>query len=183
MMNGIFNSGFGNLSQLSTHNYNPTGGIEHRFSSLPSYHIQQQRPSFGIQELLGLNSCRHNGPSSDLIDTQQGVYSGSTPLSGTYSNRPGLGHNGPSMGLSHRGLNGHTPNFFLDQYTFGQASSAGQNNGATTFCPWRLEPLTNQPNVHQSLVPGAAPRISGTNSRHEEEYNFGFKHNIVDDGE
>lgn len=155
------------MSPFPNHNYG-AGNTAHHFGQMYS----QQRSSFAIQELLGLNSCRQNGSSPDLMDSS-GVVPGSLP--GMY-HLPNLGTSNASMPGSHRvpGVDAQPPSFLREQP---MATAAGGGS----FCPWRFDPLTSQPHVPQGMAP-AAPRFSGV-GRHGDDLNFGFKHNIADDGE
>ncbi|XP_070181167.1 visual system homeobox 2-like [Littorina saxatilis] len=167
MMNGLLNSA-GQMSSFPNHNYSGAGNTpHHHFGQMYS----QQRSSFAIQELLGLNSCRQNGASPDLMDTN-GVVSGSLP--GMY-HLPSLGPSNTGMPGGHRvpGMDGQAPSFLREQPMGGGA-------GGGPFCPWRFDPLTSQsPHMPQGMSP-AAPRFPGI-SRHGDDLNFGFKHNIADD--
>lgn len=160
-MNGLLSSATaGQMSPFQNHHYNASN---HHFSQMYS----QQRSSFAIQELLGLNSCRQNGASPEIMDTNSVVPSS---LSGMY-HLPGLSTGNASMSSHRVGVDGQTSSFLREQ----------QNGatGGTTFCPWRFD-LASQPPVPQTISP-AAPRFHGV-TRPGEDVNFGYKHNIADEG-
>lgn len=110
---------------------------------------QNQRSSFAIQELLGLGNtaCRQN-MSPDLMDSQAGMSSGNLmylprdlPMYNHCNfNTPPQIHQEP-MGQSYVNVNVNV------------RESHHQPNTGSTFCPWRVETLTqttvhNQPHVH-----------------------------------
>ncbi|KAK7483524.1 hypothetical protein BaRGS_00025198 [Batillaria attramentaria] len=164
MMNGLLSTAAaGQMSAFPNHHYGT--GNPHHFSQMYS----QQRSSFAIQELLGLNSCRQNGASPEIMDTNSVVPSS---LPGMY-HLPSLANSNPPMSSAHRvGVDGQASSFLREQ--------PSGTPGGSSFCPWRFD-LASQPPVPQSMAP-AAPRFPGV-SRHGEDLNFGYKHNIADEGQ
>jgi len=140
-----------NAQQMSSfQNTYSNGG---HFSSM---YPQNQRPSFAIQELLGLGntSCRQN-MSPDLMETQGGMASGNLmyfsrdlPMYNhcNFNTTPQLHHNHQEpMGQSYVNVN------VRDSVT-----SQHQSNAGSTFCPWRVEPLgqttvNNQQHLHHMM--------------------------------
>ena len=125
MMNGILNSG---PSQMPTfQNHYSTGG---HFSPMYS----QQRPSFAIQEILGLNpSCRQNS-SPDMMDHSSMAPSG---LAGMYFSSLNTSSSMPT----------DNSQFFREQQ---------QQPTPSTFCPWRFDLSQGPPtsNIPSTRFPG-----------------------------
>ncbi|XP_067681837.1 visual system homeobox 2-like [Haliotis asinina] len=128
MMNGLLNSG---PAQMPTfQNHYSTGG---HFSPMYS----QQRPSFAIQEILGLNpSCRQNS-SPDLVDHTS---MGPSGLAGMYFSSLNSSTSMPT--------DNSTAQFFREQ----------QQPATSTFCPWRFDLSQGPPppNITSSRFPGVS---------------------------
>ncbi|OWF53405.1 visual system homeobox 2-like [Mizuhopecten yessoensis] len=165
-MNTIINSANTIINSASP----PMLGFQSQYSS--GGHFQQmyntqpvQRPSFAIQEILGLptQSCRQN-QSPDLLDPQGMSPSNIMYISGLNS---GLnsGHNSGSCG----GEMPQQQNYYRDQTMMPQTSCAN-------FNPWRMDTSYNQyqPNVIQT-----SPDLPGP--RYGDNPGYGLKAPCLDD--
>ncbi|XP_076464741.1 visual system homeobox 2-like [Babylonia areolata] len=174
MMNGLLSTAPGQMPHFPNHHPHYSAGgnpSHHHFGQM----YTPQRSSFAIQELLGLNSCRQNGSSPELMDSN-GVVAGS--LSGMYP-FPTLGGTNASAAMGAGGPHGHgQPSSFLRAE---QQLTAAGGPGGGPFCPWRFDALTSQPHtVSQGMGP-AAPRFSGVSRHTGDDLNFGYKHSVADE--
>ncbi|KAK6998868.1 forkhead box protein B2, partial [Biomphalaria glabrata] len=177
-MNGLLQMGSGpaqmppGFSHPHHGHYNSNAHHHHHHHTHP--HLgqlyQQQRPSFAIQEILGLGCRQPTSPSpvgdGGLMDPSAGISAVQNSLGGMYfpgqhmpqglQNEPqnqGYHQSGPQHGGSHP-----------------HAAATGP------LYPWRFD-LTST--TTPQTLPG--PRFPGV-GRHAEELNFGYKHNIADEG-
>ncbi|KAK0056006.1 visual system homeobox 2 [Biomphalaria pfeifferi] len=176
-MNGLLQMGSGpaqmppGFSHPHHGHYNSNAHHHHHHHTHP--HLgqlyQQQRPSFAIQEILGLGCRQPTSPSpvgdGGLMDPSAGISAVQNSLGGMYfpgqhmpqglQNDPqnqGYHQSGPQHGGSHP-----------------HAAATGP------LYPWRFD-LTST--TTPQTLPG--PRFPGV-GRHSEELNFGYKHNIADE--
>ncbi|PVD26305.1 hypothetical protein C0Q70_13976 [Pomacea canaliculata] len=172
-MNGLLSTAAaGQMSPFPNHHYSPGNHHHHHHHHHFSQMYSQQRSSFAIQELLGLNSCRQSGASPDIMDSNPVVPPPpSSSLSGMYHLSGLTGSGNTAMSSHHRvAMDNQTTSFLREQ-----------SNGATggsTFCPWRFD-LASQASVSQTMAP-SGPRFPAVN-RHGDDLNFGYKHNIADE--
>ncbi|XP_055956946.1 visual system homeobox 2-like [Patella vulgata] len=143
-MNGLLSS----ATQQMTSFQNQFSGAGH-FGQM----YTQQRPSFAIQEILGLNtSCRQN-PSPEVVD-----HSPMPP-----SSFPGVYFPGFNAGGLPSDPSGTT--FLREQ----------QPTNPSPFCPWRFDLSQSAPqNIPQSRFPCHVTRPT-------EDVNFNFKHNNLEE--
>lgn len=159
--NTIINSASPPMVSFPPPQYNSGG---HCFQ--PMYNTQPavQRPSFAIQEILGLAapSCRQN-PSPDLLDPQ-----GMSPSNVMYVSGLNSGLNSGSCGVD-QPL--QQQNYYRDQSVVPQTSCVG-------FNPWRVDaPYTQyQPNHIQN-----GPNIHGI-PRYGDNPGYGMKAPYLEDG-
>lgn len=130
---------------------------------------QQQRPSFAIQEILGLG-CRQ--PTSPPAGGDAGLVDHSGGLSVVQNSLSGMYFSGPSVSQC---LQSESQNQSY-QTSSHHATSHQHSSGPGSLYPWRFD-LTSS-STPQTLP---APRFPGV-GRHAEELNFGYKHNIADEG-
>ncbi|WAR19420.1 hypothetical protein MAR_001258 [Mya arenaria] len=157
-MGGLINT---NAQQMSGFQ-NPYSGSGHFSQMYPS----SQRPSFAIQELLGLSNptCRQN-VSPDILESQAAMSSGNfmyfsrdlpmyNPCAGNYnpSTAPAPVHQEP-MGQAYVNVSNVRDSL---------PPPSHQSNSTSPFCPWRVpESLTQttMPNQHMHVMP---PMMSRT---------------------
>ncbi|CAL1527509.1 unnamed protein product [Lymnaea stagnalis] len=179
-MNGLLqmSSGPGQMPPAFGHPHHPhyNGGNHHHHHHHhhPHAHLgqlyQQQRPSFAIQEILGLG-CRQ--PTSPSPVGDGGLMDPSTGLSAVQNSLGGMYFSGQSV---QQGLQNDPQN---QGYQTGHQHGGPHTHSTApgSLYPWRFD-LT--PTSTPQTLP--APRFPGV-GRHGEELNFGYKHNIADEGE
>ena len=143
-MNGLLATSSSQMSQFQNH-YSSGGPFGQMYS--------QQRPSFAIQEILGLNSCRQNS-SPDIMDHSSMAPSG---LTGMYF---------PGLNTNPMGPDPSTATFLREQ----------QQQPTSTFCPWRFD--LSQAAAPQSIT---ASRFSGARPN-VDDFNFPYKPNTPEEG-
>lgn len=131
---------------------------------------QNQRPSFAIQELLGLgnSTCRQN-TSPDHLESQSISPGNFMYISREFPSMYSHGHNNYSTSGVHQDLN-------MNQSYINTREPTPQHqpNPASPFCPWRFDSLSqpspqNQP-LGQPVTPGMMPT-----SRHTENVSYNYK--------
>ena len=165
--------------------YNTTNPAHHH--PHPHHHshfgqlYQQQRPSFAIQEILGLGCRQHTSPSP--VGADPGLMDSPGALPGTANHLGGAlsGMGGNSIGgmpYFHGSHNGqHESSQPQGSYTPGHPHHAHPNTASSGgLYPWRfdLTPTSSPQSLPTTRFPGVV--------RHWEESGFGYKHNIADDG-
>ncbi|XP_012942674.1 visual system homeobox 2 [Aplysia californica] len=183
MMNGLLQMGSGPAQMPAAFNhphhphYNSSNHPHHHHPHHPHFGqlYQQQRPSFAIQEILGLGCRQHTSPSPVGGDSS-GIMDPSGALSGVPNSLSGMyfhgGHSG-TQGLQPDPSQPQTgyPTGHTHPHPHGHPNPAGSGG----LYPWRFDLTpTSSP---QSLPP---PRFPGV-GRHGEELSFGYKHNIADE--
>ncbi|XP_059161139.1 visual system homeobox 2-like [Physella acuta] len=166
-MNGLLQmgSGHGQMAPGFTHpHHHHYNSGNHHHHHHPHAHLgqlyQQQRPSFAIQEILGLG-CRQ--PTSPSPVGDPGLMD--PGLSAVQNSLGGMYFPGQTQGLQNEPQNqGYQPSH---QHGATHSSAPG------SLYPWRFD-LT--PTSTPQTLP--APRFPGVS---REELNFGYKHNIADE--
>ncbi|KAH9507226.1 hypothetical protein Btru_056656 [Bulinus truncatus] len=135
---------------------------------------QQQRPSFAIQEILGLGCRQPTSPSpvgdGGLMDpTSAGISAVQNSLGGMY-----FAGQHVSQALQNEPQNQGYQTGPPPQHG-GGGPHAHASAGSGPLYPWRFD-LT--PSTTPQTLP--TPRFPGV-GRHGEELNFGYKHNIADE--
>jgi len=118
-MNSLLNTSSQQMVGFQSH-YNTNGHFQQMYNSQPV-----QRPSFGIQEILGLtaSSCRQQNINPDMMDLQ------------------GMGQTMYIPGLNSGTLTGAV-NTELQQQNYFREQSVPQTTTNSSFSPWRVESLS-----------------------------------------
>lgn len=156
-MGGLLHANPGQMSGFQNH-YGNGGNFN------PMY-PQNQRPSFAIQELLGLGNtaCRQNTSSEFLESTGNLMYiSRDFPMYGAGS------YSGP-----HLPQDSINPNYV----NIREPTPQLHTSTPSPFCPWRFDPLTQTTVTNQSHV----QPMTSVMPRHTDNITYNYKMSPVHD--
>lgn len=178
-MNGLLqmSSGPGQMPASFNHPHHPHYNSSNHHHHPPHHHhahlgqlYQQQRPSFAIQEILGLGCRQPTSPSpvgdSGLMDHSGSLTAVQNSLSGMYF--PSAPSVSQCLQNDQQNQGYHTSSH--------HAGPHPHSSGHSAIYPWRFD-LT--PSSTPQTLP--TPRFPGV-GRHGDELNFGYKHSIADEG-